>query len=249
MDIVQLLLLSAVTFVAALVQGAVGIGFALFVTPIFLTVFNSVIAVQVTIFITLVTAIAVLPKIYQHFPKPLLLRLIIGNAVGAFIGIGIYRLADVTSLKLGAGIIVTVLALYLLATGKERAGQGNASPSGPLGIDLGVGVATGIMTTTLGMTGPAAALYLTYLHTTKQATRSAIFGLFLFGYSFGLLAQATLVGIETSTWMWAIALAPAAYIGTLVGDRVSNRIDPKTFTKLILAVLIASGSMAIISAF
>ncbi len=249
MDIVQLLLLSAVTFVAALVQGAVGIGFALFVTPIFLTVFNSVIAVQVTIFITLVTAIAILPKIHQHFPRPLLLRLIIGNAFGAIIGIGIYRLSDVTSLKLGAGIIVTVLALYLLATGKERKGAGNASPTGPLGVDLSVGIATGIMTTTLGMTGPAAALYLTYLHTTKQATRSAIFGLFVFGYSFGLLAQATLVGIETSTWLWAIALAPAAYIGTLVGHRVSNRIDAKTFTKLILAVLIASGAMAIISAF
>ncbi len=249
MDIFQLLLLSAVTFVAALVQGAVGIGFALFVTPIFLTVFNSVIAVQVTIFITLVTAVAILPKIYQHFPRPLLVRLIIGNAIGAFIGIEIYRLSDVSSLKLGAGIIVTALALYLLATGKERAGAGNASPIGPLGIDLGVGVATGIMTTTLGMTGPAVALYLTYLHTTKQATRSAIFGLFLFGYSFGLLAQAVLVGIDTSTWMWAIALAPTAYIGTLVGNRVSNKIDPKTFTKLILAVLIASGSMAIISAF
>ncbi len=58
-----------------------------------------------------------------------------------------------------------------------------------------------------------------------------------------------LVGIDATTWMWAIALAPAAYIGTLLGDRVSNKIDPKTFTMLILAVLIASGFMAIISAF
>jgi len=248
MDIAQLLLLSAVTFVAALVQGAVGIGFALFVTPIFLTVFNSVIAVQVTIFVTLVTALAILPKIYQHIPKPLLLRLILGNAAGALIGIEIYRLADVTSLKLGAGIIVTVLAIYLLTTSKERAGDGEKSPLGPLGIDLGIGVATGIMTTTLGMTGPAAALYFTYLHATKQATRSAIFGLFVFGYTFGLMAQAMLVGIEAVTWMWAIALSPAAYIGTLVGNKVSDKLNPKVFRMLILAVLIASGTAAIISA-
>jgi len=249
MDIAQLVLLSAVTFIAALVQGAVGIGFALFVTPIFLTVFNSVIAVQVTIFVTLVTALAVVPKIYQHFPKPLLWRLVIGNAIGAPIGIAIYRLADVTSLKLGAGIIVTGLAIYLLATNKHRSDTGKASPGGSPGADLGVGVLTGIMTTTLGMTGPAAALYLTYLHATRQATRSAIFGLFLFGYTFGLIAQALLVGIDANTWMWAVALSPAAYIGTLAGDRVSNKLDPKTFTTLILVVLIASGAGAIISAF
>jgi len=248
MDIAQLVLLSAVTFVAALVQGAVGIGFALFVTPIFLTVFNSVIAVQVAIFITLVTALAILPKIYQHIPKPLLLRLIIGNAIGALIGIEIYRLADVTSLKLGAGIIVTILALYLLATSKERKGDGDAAPIGSLVIDIGIGITTGIMTTTLGMTGPAIALYLTYLHATKQATRATIFGLFVFGYTFGLMSQAMLVGIEPTTWMWAIALSPAAYIGTLTGDKVSNKINPKVFRILILAVLILSGAAAIISA-
>lgn len=248
MDIAQLVLLSAVTFIAALVQGAVGIGFALFVTPIFLTVFNSVIAIQVIIFVTLVTAITVLPKIYRHFPKPLLWRLVVGNAIGAPIGIEIYRLADVTSLKLGAGIIVTALALYLIATGKERAGEGDSTPSGSVGIDVLVGVATGIMTTTLGMTGPAAALYLTYLHATKQATRSATFGLFIFGYSFGLIAQALLVGIASTTWMWAVALSPAAYIGTLAGDRISNKINPKIFRVLILSVLIASGAAAIISA-
>ncbi len=248
MDIALLLLLSAVTFVAALIQGAVGIGFALFVTPIFLTVFNSVIAVQVVIFVTLVTALAILPKIYQHIPKPLLLRLVIGNAIGALIGVEIYRMANVTSLKLGAGVIVTLLAIYLIATSKKRDGDGNDVPVGLLGIDLGVGVATGIMTTTLGMTGPAVALYLTYLHATKQATRSAIFGLFVFGYTFGLLAQAMLVGIEASTWMWAIALSPAAYIGTLAGDKVSNKLNPKVFRMLILGVLIASGIAAIISA-
>jgi len=248
MDIVQLLLLSAVTFIAALVQGAVGIGFALFVTPIFLTVFNSVIAVQVVIFVTLVTALAILPKIYQQMPKPLLLRLVIGNAIGALIGVEIYRVADVTSLKLGAGVIVTFLAVYLLATSKKRDGDGNDLPIGFLGIDLGVGVATGIMTTTLGMTGPAVALYLTYLHASKQATRAAIFGLFVFAYTFGLLAQAMLVGIEASTWMWAIALSPAAYIGTLAGDKISNRLDPKIFRLLILGILIASGIAAIISA-
>ena len=248
MDIAQLLLLSAVTFIAALVQGAVGIGFALFVTPIFLTVFNSVIAVQVVIFVTLVTALAILPKIYQHMPKPLLLRLIIGNAVGALVGVEIYRISDVNSLKLGAGIIVTLLAVYLLAIRKTRQGDGNDQPLGLLGVDLGVGITTGIMTTTLGMTGPAIALYLTYLHTTKQATRSAIFGLFVFGYTFGLMAQSMLVGIEPGTWMWAVSLSPAAYIGTLAGNRISDKLDPNVFRMLILAILIASGVAAIISA-
>lgn len=248
MDIAQLLLLSAITFVAALVQGAAGIGFALFVTPIFLTIFNSVIAVQITIFVTLVTAIAILPKVYREIPKPLLWRLVIGNAMGAPIGILVYRLADVTALKLSAGIIVTVLALYLIATSKGRTGEGTDLPGGSAKMDVFVGIVTGIMTTTLGMTGPAAALYLTYLHATKQATRSTIFGLFLFGYFFGLIAQAALVGIEPSTWMWAVALSPSAYLGTLVGNMVSNKLNPKAFRILILTVLIASGAAAIISA-
>jgi len=153
-----------------------------------------------------------------------------------------------SSLKLGAGIIVTLLAVYLLATGKKRTGDGNSSPLGPLGVDLGVGIATGIMTTTLGMTGPAVALYLTYLHATRQVTRSAIYGLFVFAYTFGLMAQAMLVGIASNTWMWAIALSPAAYIGTLAGNKVSNSLNPGVFRMLILVVLIASGIAAIISA-
>lgn len=248
MDITQLLLLSAITFIAALMQGAAGIGFALFVTPIYLTIFNSVTAVQVTIFVTLVTAIAVLPKVFRHMPKKLVKRLIIGNAIGAPIGIEIYRLADVTSLKLGAGILVTLLAVYLLATGKNRHEEGDDSPHGSGRGDIFVGVITGIMTTTLGMTGPAAALYLTYLHATKQATRAATMGLFVFGYSFGLLAQYLLVGIASETWAWAVALSPAAYIGSLVGDRFSAKLNPKAFRMALLAILIASGLAAITSA-
>lgn len=248
MDITQLLLLSAITFVAALMQGAAGIGFALFVTPIYLTIFNSVTAVQVTIFVTLVTALAVLPKVFRHMPKVLVKRLIIGNAIGAPIGIEIYRVSDVTSLKLGAGVLVTVLALYLLASGKNRNDDGEEAPHGTMGPDIFVGVLTGIMTTTLGMTGPAAALYLTYLHATKQATRSATMGLFVFGYSFGLLAQYLLVGIASETWGWAIALSPAAYVGSLVGDRFSKKLNPKAFRMALLAILIASGLAAITSA-
>lgn len=249
MDIGQLLLLSAITFAAALMQGAAGIGFALFVTPIYLTIFNSVAAVQVSIFVTLVTAIAVLPKIFRHIPKTLVKRLIIGNAIGAPIGIEIYRLADVTSLKLGAGILVTLLAVYLLASGNKGDEQETNDPQGPAARDIAIGVVTGIMTTTLGMTGPAAALYLTYLHATKQATRSATMGLFVFGYSFGLLAQYMLVGIESETWMWAVALSPAAYVGSLVGDRFSAVLNPRVFRLVLLAILIASGIAAIGSAF
>jgi uncharacterized membrane protein YfcA len=94
------ILLTAVSFIAALVQGATGFGFAIVAVPFYLIILGSLSAIQVSLIVTLSITILVAMRVWRNAPPGLLGRLIGGTLAGFPAGILAYRHADLETARL-----------------------------------------------------------------------------------------------------------------------------------------------------
>ena len=233
------ILLAAVSFVAALVQGATGFGFAIMAVPFYLLILESLSAIQVTIIVTLALTLSVAVRVWRNAPRALLGRLVAGTLIGFPAGILAYRHADLETAKLAVGLLITGFAAWLLLAGRDRPAE--ESPTSHPGADVAVGIVSGAMTTSLGMPGPVVLIYLSALGTGKEAMRGTMLALFVISYAGALALQAWLAGIDGTTWTTAAILVPAGLIGAAAGHWVSRFLGQRTFRLLVLAILAATG--------
>jgi uncharacterized protein len=233
------ILLTAVSFVAALVQGATGFGFGIMVVPFYLLILGSLSAIQVTIIVTLVLTISVALRVWRNAPRALLGRLIGGTVVGFPAGIFAYRHADLETAKLAVGLLIVGFAVWLFLAAQGRPARKNPT-SHPI-ADVAIGIVSGAMTTSLGMPGPIVLIYLSALGAGKETMRGTLLALFVFSYAGALALQGWQVGIDGATWTTAAILIPVGLVGAAVGHAVSRFLDQRTFGFVVLAILVATG--------
>ncbi len=233
------ILLTAVSFVAALVQGATGFGFAVVALPFYLLILGSLSAVQVTIIVTLALTISVALREWRNAPKALLGRLVGGTLIGFPAGIFAYRHADLETAKLAVGLLIVGFAVWLLLTRGDRPAR--ESPATHPIADIAVGIISGAMATSLGMPGPVVLIYLSALGAGKETMRGTLLALFVFSYTGALALQDWQVGIDGATWTTAAILIPACLAGAATGHAVSKFLDQRTFRFVVLAILVATG--------
>ena len=75
--------------VASLLQGAMGIGFGVIAGPVLLLALNSAAAIQVSITLSLVTALMLAPTLIRQTHWPVLRLFLIGSCLGVPLGIAI----------------------------------------------------------------------------------------------------------------------------------------------------------------
>ena len=102
-------ILHAAVLGAALLQAATGIGFGVIAGPIILLAMNSGAAVQVTILLSLLIAALLVPTLYKKADKAFLWRILAGSVLGLPLGIAVFLLVSVDTLKLLAGFAVLTL--------------------------------------------------------------------------------------------------------------------------------------------
>jgi uncharacterized membrane protein YfcA len=248
MDAVSFAALAAVAFFAATIQAATGFGFAIMAVPFFLLIMGSLSAIQVTVVINFVISLVLMRSLLKGAPRRLLLHLIVGSIAGFPIGMLAYKAADLNSMKLAVGVLITIFALILLI----REWQLRRSDSPPKIFDgedftprpvpeLVIGVVSGAMSVALAMPGPVVVLYLLARHAGKQVSRPAT--LLLFGFSYGAVSLVHTLwgGMSGDTWLLAAKLAPFVVAGAIVGHFVTRYLSEEHFRAVILAILIASG--------
>ena len=159
------------------------------------------------------------------------------------LGILIYNQFDLDAIKL---MVATLIILNSLQNGwhlfhKARKNTNLVDRPQRRGAILGVGVASGLMASTLAMPGPAVMSYLSCTALGKNGVRATILTLFIFSYAGALVSQAVLIGIESQTWLTAAVLTPSALIGVAVGHLLSNKINQQLFKGLVLLILLRTG--------
>jgi uncharacterized membrane protein YfcA len=230
--------LAVTSFAASVLLAANGFGFAMLAAPFFLLFVDPSFAIQLVVVLTLAMALTVLPGIWHDIEPRLLLRLMIGGVVGVPLGLVAFAYADPLAVRVAIGATTTVFTAVLIASRYRR------GPSlvalGP-GRDMVAGALGGITTGLAGMAGPPVLIYLMLGGAPMRRVRATPMAYFALCYAVTLVALVATVGISRAAWLGAAGLFPLAFVGTLIGLRLGNRLGETAATVLALSVLGATG--------
>lgn len=255
MDWSSFAILAAVTFAGSLVQSAFGFGFAILAAPLFLVVMDSTGAVPVLAVLNLAVSALVAARLWRQAPLRLLGLLCLGSAIGFPAGLWLFKLADVSQLKVAVGVLIMAFALLLFARERGKlvllpaAGTDEAPPPpASLPVALAIGWLAGAMGAALAMPGPVAMLYLSAQRLDKQQSRALSLGLFSFIYAGVSLLHGLDGGLPVDRLRLAAELMIFVLAGALAGQALARSISEAHFRQWVLMILFLAGFYAVLSA-
>ena len=245
--ITDTVLIAVITFFAALAQGATGFGFAIIALPFLLMVMGSLDAVGLTIILSLLVSLVLVPGLWRQTPRGPLSRLTAGSVLGFPIGLAVFLQASLDWVRLTVGLVILFFAAWL-AVSHRRAVRMQSKPVARAWAEVAVGVLSGAMTTALAMPGPAVMLYLSASGMAKAPLRACSLCLFALSYGAALALQTAFGAMGGQIWQAAALAVPPTILGAVVGHRLSGRLDENLFRTVVLAILLATGAYTTILA-
>jgi uncharacterized membrane protein YfcA len=230
-------------FIAGIVKGATGLGLPLVSLPVLLLFVTPPNAVIILALCTVVTNGWLVWHHRQEFTtdRPLLVAML-GMAVGCGIGTVLLVSADADVLKKLLGILM--IAFVLLRLWRPGAWLRNGYS---LKLGFSIGLAGGTMQGGLGAGAPVVAIFAQALNLAKERYVLTVSALYLAGALVQIPFLLVLAEIPRSALLLSmLAVVPVA-LGTVVGIRLSQMIDVKTFTKLVLVLIAVFGIAMIFS--
>src|SRR5687767_13220641 len=226
----QHLALLGITFVAAIVNGALGYGFSSITVPLallFLTnrVLNPAlvpIEVALNAYVLWVNRES-LPNVWRRvFP------IVVGLLPGVVIGTSLVSQVNPGWLKFGTFIALLPLIL-LQAAGYRRPLQSERS------IGLGFGVGVGVLYSVTTISGPPLAVMLSNQGLTKRDFRAALGFIRLAESSFTAVAYAWVGLYSLESLALVPFIVPSIAIGVPIGAQIIQRVRPETFRRVCMS--------------
>lgn len=242
MTLVAPVLLAAVGVAGAgVITGLTGFGFALVSVPLLLLVMDPPSVITSVLVIGQLTSTANAVTARRHVQVGVLRPLLPGAAVGMVLGSFVLGLLDASVLKLAAGLLVVAFTLLLAV---RRRARGRARP----GRAALVGGASGLLTTTVGLSGPPVVLLVSGLLPDKDRSRATLAAYFALTSPLGLAALLLQRASPAHAWGAALLLAPVALLGRAVGSRLHRRTPAGAFRAISLGITLAAGLGGVVSA-
>lgn len=163
------------------------------------------------------------------------------SLLGLVLGVEVLRAANPDHIRVAVGVVVVVSAL-LLFRGARLPGTGSRWGDGV------AGGTSGLLATSVGISGPPVILLLASRGLPKRAFRANLALYFVFT-SFASLVALYLRGlVEPSHLLLAVVLVPATFAGKVAGTALLDRFSERAFRSLTLALILATGAGAALSA-
>ena len=236
-SVAELAIALIVITLGAIVQGTIGVGFAVLSVPI-LSLVNPILAPVPQLLLAVPLALSMTWRERTHIEAGTVVWMVSGRIPGAALGLLLLAIATQQSLDIGIAISVLVAVGIL--------GAGLTVPRSPL-TDFGTGVIAGIMGMVASMGGPPAALL---FKDGKGPTVRSSLALF---FSAGLLATVVLrliAGrITSDDVVIALLLLPALLTGYAISSRLRHRLDGATLRPAILTISTVAAVGLLIRAF
>jgi uncharacterized membrane protein YfcA len=226
---------------ASLTQGITGFGFALIAVPLLSLSISEIInitplIVLYSLIVNLIVAYKIRHLIYFKKVIPLIFFGIIATPVG--IGLLTYVSAKTLKIVIGSVIILTAIAMFRNFKVKIK----NETVS--YGI---VGILSGILNGSTGLSGPPIVLFLTNQNLHKDVFRA---NLTFYGIATNIFAILLFIIkgiIDVPVLQNSIAYLSALIIGSLLGIRLSSKINESVFRKVTISLIALLGVYTIIS--
>jgi len=218
--------------IASILQTSTGFGFSIMATPFLLLLFEPREAIQINLILSLVISCALILKIKKDVNWNVFKRFVIGSIVGLPVGIIIFRIMNMTYLKLGVGLLIICLTFLLVLNFRMKQ---------TIHRDFFVGGFSGIFTTSIGMPGPPLLLYFSGTNTAKETLRSTTLAFYLFIYLASLALQVIFAGTTKDIWLSSLKALPIVFIGLILGQVIFKWINQRMFQWLTYILLFISG--------
>jgi len=231
LDILSLIVTFFSVFVAGIIRGYSGFGFAMVAVTSISLVLPPVHVVPLVLILEVLASIRLIPQVWKDIDWHSLRWLLIGSLFAT--PLGVYLLANVPAepMRISISLIVLVAAILLLygwAWGRM--------PGRPM--ILTTGVACGILNGAAAIGGPPVILFYLSSPAGILVSRASIIAYFL-GIDVMSLAMASIQGLTTSRilLMTGVCLLPL-YLGIAIGSRMFIKTDKESFRHHVLILLI-----------
>jgi len=249
MDIFTVIICGLALFTAAIIQSAVGFGYALFATPIL--VWSGIPLHEVIVIIamgTMIQSAAGVRSLRNHIPWKPALTATAFRVIWLIIGLLILKKLITLDLRYILFIVGSVICLLVVI-------QLIFKPKPIAKIHwiytALVFSASGVFAGMLGMGGPPLVLWVMAHDWPPEKTRSFYFATFLTFIPILILLMSILPGFGplSKPIITGLAFFPVIYAGSLIGLFIGNRISKQRLYYLTCLFLIAMGISVMISAF
>lgn len=245
MDPALLFPLVCAVFGASMLQAVTGIGYGVIAGPIFLVALNGGAAIQISSIHNFLIALILAPALRRHVDVALLKVLVAGSAGGIILGFALQFAVDVIALKLTAAAMVAFVAGTLALD--MRRGRATGAPGPTVRGMAIVGALSGLMGGMLAMPGPLAATWMSVRGLDKMLVRATVLAFFIFAYGANILFYLATTGFEAETLRLSAWLSVPVVLGIAAGSAVSRRLSEAVFRRILLAVLVCTVAVLLLS--
>jgi hypothetical protein len=230
----------AIVFFAAAVSGLAGFGFSIVSVPMLLFIYGPPTVITLNKVLTLGSTWVNLLDTWRCISWRRLARLMPFAVAGLFGGIAILEAVDEEAIKLAVGVMVISFALLLLSGRirhvRERPWMAPVT-----------GLASGVSSTSTGMSGPPLVLFFTVIGLEVKVFRATSIMYFLALDAVGLTVLVRQGIVSRDDLVLSLLLAPAALAGRRAGAWLVPHVSPERFRRLALGLLLLTGTVAIAS--
>jgi uncharacterized membrane protein YfcA len=234
------LLACLVVLLAATVSGLAGFGLAIISIPPLLFIYEPPTVIALIKVLTLGTTWIIVADAWRDISWRWIARIAPTALIGLFIGSWLLRVLDADAIKVIAGAVVFVLALALL-TWQPHAVRERGWMAPALGLVSGTG------STAVGLSGPPVVLFFTVMRVGKETLRATIAMYFVVLDLIGLPTLVAQGSVDGDDLRLALAIAPVAVVGRLVGIRLVRFVSPLAFRRVTLGLLLVTGATSVIT--
>src|SRR5699024_7105018 len=153
-------------------------------------------------------------------------------------GIFVYLYLDIQLLKMTVGVIIlilTILLIFKLTINRSR------------NKDFLTGGVSGVLTTSIGVPGPALLLYFSGAGIDKTTLRSTTLASYLFVYFASLVMRTSSGGTSKETWGFSLLAIRPLFAGIVLGQFLFKWISQYIFLMITYIILIFTGIYLIIT--
>jgi uncharacterized protein len=240
----ELLAGAFVVAAASFLGGVTGFGYSLVATPLLLLVgFSLPFVVTANLALACVTRISVAYRFRSDARPGRAASLIAGSIPGLWLGAVVLTTVDVSTIKLGAGLVVMAAAVLLWRAV-------NAPPPREMpGAAVAAGFAGGFLGAATSLNGLGPVLLLAR---DKAAPRSVLADLALYfvaSNALGLVVLLVAGGLETDALYPAFLLwLPGSLLGNWAGTTIGPSMPETVFRRLTLAIVFVAGAVTALTA-
>lgn len=227
------------SFFASVYQGIAGFGFVLIAAPLALLFLD-----KFTVVISLAIIAAILngflvKKIHHPIHWKLVIPLLIASLVGMPIGLWLLTTTSIETIKIVAGSLAIIFTFLIVF--QKSLFHANRFTTAV------AGVLSGILQTSIGMSGPPVVLLLAGSGKEKNDMRKTLVTYFLFLNSLSLPVLYTSGEFTWEHISIGLYALPFVFLGAHVGHKLSHKFSQETYKILALITVTITGLISIYS--